>query len=190
MRFPRFIFYLMGLISLPGCSKPKPRDMDIPKPRETEIPKPDKTVIPEEAFNVVLPGEWSRRSEEDGLRIVYSSATGREQLTVSLMPSSQRMTQDLRFATFNRVLELRRQAETDGLAPSAVTMTAPIVSEQVGIHSGRYGGFEAASQRRFSCLLICSSSTVATFYYEAIGRPQNEADARASSILDSARLTK
>jgi hypothetical protein len=69
-------------------------------------------------------------------------------------------------------------------------MTAPTISEQSGIHSGRYSGFERASGRRFSCLVYCSSSLVATFYYEAIGLPQNEAEARASAILASARLTE
>ncbi len=69
-------------------------------------------------------------------------------------------------------------------------MTAPSLSEKSGIHSGRYSGYEPASQRRFTCLLFCSSSLVATFYYEAIGLPQNDADERANAILASARLTE
>jgi hypothetical protein len=164
----------MGFFSLFGCSKRKPKE----------------TTTSEKAFSIALPGEWSRRSEDGGSRIVFSSSTSREQLTVSLIPSSQRMDTEQRLLTFNRVLELRRQAETHGLASSAVTMTAPTVSERSGIHSAHYGGFESVSQRRFSCLLFCSSSLVATFYYEAIGLSQSDAEGRASAILDSAKLTE
>ena len=172
VKTPSSVFLVIGFLSLFGCSKPKD------------------TPISENAFSILLPGQWSRRSEEGGSRIVFSSSTGREQLTVSLMPSSERMTPELRLSTFNRVLELRQQAESDGLAPSAITMTAPTVSEQSGIHSGRYSGFESASHRHFSCLLFCSSSLVATFYYEAIGLPQSEAEGRAKAILNSAKLTE
>ena len=164
----------MGLLSLFGCSKPKAKA----------------TAISEKAFSISLPGEWSRRSEDGGSRLVFSSSTSREQLTVSLIPSSHRMEPEQQLSTFNRVLELRQQAETHGLSPSAVTMTTPTVSGQSGIHSGRYSGSDLSAQRRFTCLLFCSSSLVATFYYEAIGLPQNEAEERASAILASVKLTE
>jgi len=164
----------MGLLSLFGCSKPKPNE----------------TAISEKAFSVTLPGEWSRRSEDDGSRIVFKSSSGREQLTVSLIFWSHRREPEQRLSNFNRVLELRQQAEIHEFAPSAITMTAPVVTEQSGIHAGRYSGSEPAAQRRFNCLLLCSSSLVATFYYEAVGLPQSEAEERASAILASAKLTE
>ena len=162
----------MGILSFFGCSKAGPKE----------------TAISQRGFSIALPGEWSRRSEEGGSRLVFSSSASREQLTVSLMPSSHRMEPEQRLSRFNRVLDLRRQSETQGLDPSAVTMTASTIMEESGIHSARYSGFEPSSQRRFTCLLCCSSSLVATFYYEAIGLPQSQAEERASAILASAKL--
>ncbi|WP_265594203.1 hypothetical protein [Haloferula sp. BvORR071] len=188
MRTTNFIFLLMGILSIFGCSKPKPKETTVSQ-KETTISKKE-TAVFEKAFGITLPGEWSRRSEDGGSRIVFSSSATHEQLTVSLMPSSTRMDPALRLSTFNQVMELRRQAETHGLPPSAIKMTAPSVSEMSGIHSGRYSGSEPASQRRFTCLLFCSSSLVATFYYEAIGLPQSEADERANAILGSAKLNE
>src|SRR5262249_39598447 len=133
-------------------------------------------------------GEWSRRATADGAGLVLRSSTGREQVTISVMSSSKRMDSAVQSSTLNRLLEHRRQAESRG-ADTAVTMTESALSETAGTHTARFSGFEPAAQRRFSCLLACGSSVAITFYYEAVGLSEQEADSRARLILDSVRVS-
>jgi hypothetical protein len=137
----------------------------------------------EGVFSVTLPGHWTRLPPSDGARWTYRSE--REQLTVSLMSSTHRMSDDEQISTIERVTELRRRAETETLGIAGVTMTETTFAESGGVHAARFGGVESASQRRFHCLLLCSSCSVTVFYYEAIGMTQQEADSRARPIFNS-----
>jgi hypothetical protein len=143
------------------------------------------TAIDERAFRLTLPGQWSRQPSSDATRWSYRSDTGRDQLTVSLLSSTKRMSTDEQFATLKRLTELRRRAETDTPGVSGITMTDTTFAESAGVHAARFGGVESGSQRRFSCLLLCSPSAVTVFYYEAIGLTEQESDARARAILNS-----
>jgi hypothetical protein len=77
---------------------------------------------------------------------------------------------------------LRRKAEAE---VSGIVMTNTTFGESRGVFAARFAGFESASQRRFNCLLLCSQSGVTTFYYEALGMTEQEADARAKPVFNS-----
>jgi hypothetical protein len=140
----------------------------------------------EGAFSVTLPGHWSRLPPSDGTRWTYRS--DREQLTVSIMRSTHRMSENEQTATIRRVTELRRRAETETPGVAGVTMTDTTFAESGGVHAARFGGFESAPQRRFHCLLLCSQSGVTVFYYEVIGMTQQDSDSRARAIFNSAAV--
>jgi len=143
------------------------------------------TAIDERVFRLTLPGQWTRQPSSDATRWTYRSDTGRDQVTVSLLSFTHRMSADEQLATLKRVTELRRRAETDTPGVSGVTMTDTTFAESGGVHAARYGGIESGSHRRFSCLLLCSPSAVTIFYYEAIGLTDQESDARARAIFNS-----
>jgi hypothetical protein len=120
--------------------------------------KPKDTAIDERIFRLTLPGHWSRQPPSDATRWTYRSDTGRDQLTISLLSSTNRMSAHEQLATLQRVTELRRRAETDTPGVSGVAMTAATFAESGGVQTARFGGIESGTQRRFSCLLLCSSS--------------------------------
>ena len=95
------------------------------------------------------------------------------------------MTQDKQAATLRRVAELRHKAEEDVVGSAGLTMTEVTFARSGEVHAGRYGGVEAATQRHFHCLLLCSPSAVTVFYYEAFGLSPEETESRARAIFNS-----
>ncbi len=146
---------------------------------------PQYTAIDERMFHLSLPGNWSCQPSSDGTRWTYRSDIGFDQLTVSLVSSTKPLSVDEQFETLKRVTELRRRAETETPGVSGVTLTETTFTESGGVQSARFGGIESGTQRRFSCLLLCSPSGVTVFYYEAIGLSQQESDVRARVIFNS-----
>lgn len=143
------------------------------------------TAIDERIFRITLPGHWNCQPSSDPTRWTYRSDIGDDQLTVSRLSSIKRLSTDEQIATLKRVTELRRRAETETPGISGVTMTDTTLAESGGVQAARFGGFQSGTQRRFSCLLLCSSSGVTVFYYEAIGLTEQESDARARAIFNS-----
>jgi hypothetical protein len=90
--------------------------------------------------------------------------------------------------TLERVTVLRREAEMKIPNADTTAITETTFAESGGVFAARFGGFERGAQRRFHCLLLCGQSGVVTFYYEAIGKTEQETDSRARPIFNSARI--
>jgi len=148
--------------------------------------KPKDTTIDEHVFSLILPGPWSRQPSPDPTRWTYASQSGLEQLTVSVFSSTQPMSADEQHETLKDVLVVRRRAEEE--AASGTTMTDTTLTEVGGVPGARYDGFHSSARRRLSCLLLCSSTAVTVFYYEALDLTEQEAASRAEAILGSVRV--
>jgi hypothetical protein len=146
--------------------------------------KPTDTPINEPAFHLTLPGQWSSKPSSDPTRWVYHTGNG-EELTVSILGLKSGMSADERSKMFKRLAELRKHADSATPGLTAVTTTETTFGESGGILAARYGGTEPAVHRRFMCLMLGSTSTFTVFYYEAVGLPQSETDARAKTIMNS-----
>jgi len=138
-------------------------------------------VVDEGFFKFVLPGLWS--SLFDGERWTYSSDS--ERLTVSVLSSAHLMTGNEQVDTLRRVIESRQKAEKDAVGDGELAMTEATHARTGDTYAARYAGFEAATQRHFNCLLLCSHSAVTVFYYEAIGLSEAEAESQARAIFNS-----
>jgi hypothetical protein len=138
-------------------------------------------VVDEGFFKLVLPGLWG--SLFDGERWTYDGSN--EQLTVSVMPSDHRMADDEQAGVLRRVAELRQKAEEDTVGSAGLRMTDATFARSGAVHAARYAGVEAATQRHFHCLSLCSPSAVTVFYYESLGMSQEEAESRAKVIFNS-----
>jgi len=66
--------------------------------------EPKDTAIDEGVFRLTLPGHWSRQPSTDATRWTYRSDTGRDQLTVSLLSSTHRLSTDEQLATSSALL--------------------------------------------------------------------------------------
>lgn len=150
---------------------------------------PRYTAIDERIFRLTLPGHWSCQPSSDGMRWTYRSDIGFDQLTVSLLSSTERLSTDEQLVTLKRVTELRQRAETETHGVSGVTMTDTTFVELEGVQAARFDGIESDTKRHFSCLLLYSPSGVIVFYYEAIGLSQQESDVRARVIFNSVKVS-
>ena len=148
------------------------------------------TEVSEDAFHLTLPGKWTTEEAADSARWNYRSEDGREGLTVSLMTSKDRMNPEKQRGTLNRMAELHRKVVTKVFGPAALTMYDTTFGETNGVMAARYGGTETATHRRFHSLLLCSPLAVTVFFYEAVGLPEKEADARAKAIMNSIAVPK
>jgi len=146
--------------------------------------KPKETVIDERAFRFTLPGQWSREPSSDPTRWSYQNDHG-EYLTVSLLGFSSGMGAEERSKVFNRLVEMRKHAETALPGFTAVTTTQTTFGESGGILAARYSGIQSAVHRRFTCLMLGSSSAFTVFYYEAVGLSKTQSEARAKAIMNS-----
>lgn len=152
--------------------------------------QPTHTTVDEHIFRATLPGHWSRQASNDPARWSYGSDTGRDQLTVSLLSSTHPLSRDEQIATLKRVVELRRRAEAETPGVSGVTMTGTAFAEQGGVQAARFSGVEAATKRRFYCLLLCNTSAATVFYYETVDLDESKSEARARAIFNSIAVSR
>ncbi len=75
--------------------------------------KPKDTIVDDRAFHIVLPGRWMRKPSADPTRWVYRSEDGDEQVTISVLSATHQLDANERSMGFQRILELRRRAETE-----------------------------------------------------------------------------
>ncbi len=164
--FAGLVFPVVVALSMSGKSKPK------------------ETVIDERAFRFTLPGQWSREPSSDPTRWAYQSDHG-DYLTVSLLGFFSGMGAEERSKAFNRLVEMRKLAETALPGLTAVTTTQTTFGESGGILAARYSGIQSAVHRRFTCLMLGSSSAFTAFYYEAVGLTKTQSEDRAKTIMNS-----
>jgi len=121
---------------------------------------------------------------------VYRCQTVQEQVTVSLMGTEHPMSADEQSTTLHAYLEHRRQAELHDSDESQVVLSDVSSGQSSGTLAARYSGFQPATERRFVCLVLCSGSLIGTFYYEALGAPEEQAEARAKTIFNSVGISR
>ena len=152
--------------------------------------KPKDSAIDERVFSFTLPVHWTRQPSSDPTRWTYGSDSGREQLTVSLLRTKQPMSADAQDKTLKEVTDVRRRAESAPPGASGVTLTDTTFTEVEGVPAARYDGIQSNAGRRFSCLLLCSSSAVTVFYYEALDMTEQEANSRAKAVFNLVRVPR
>jgi len=133
---------------------------------------------------MVLPGEWTRQPSSDLTRWSYASRNA-ERLTVSFIRLPPEQEAEERSKTFDRLVELRKKAETALPELSPITTTETNFGESGGILAARYAGVEPAAKRRFFCLMLGSSQAFTVFYYEAVGLTEVQSEARAKTIMNT-----
>lgn len=143
------------------------------------------TKITEVAFQLTLPGEWSAIPSNDAARWTYASKDGHENLTVSIFGDLSKMSPEEKSSSFRKIVGIRQKAETKFRGSESVEVSDPTFGESDGVLAARYLGVDRARRSRFHCLLLASSLTVTTFYYEALDFSESEAEAHAKEIFNS-----
>src|SRR5690606_24724378 len=115
------------------------------------------------AFNVTVPDDWQDDSDDRG--IVLVSGDGQDTLTVSIMRFADGITKDQAMSTFRDYLEDRRNSEMKK-AGDQLKLTDTEIKDEGTYMFSRFGGFDAATNRRFVTLVTAEKGKLLSFHLE------------------------
>jgi len=119
------------------------------------------------AFEFLVPDGWAfLESESQPDRVVFQSADGQNRLTLSVMDLQRELTDDEAHASFVRLVEHRRTAES--LPSSQIHLTDYQITGGDGYLYTKWGGREAQADRRTATLVTIESKKIFTLYVESI----------------------
>jgi hypothetical protein len=146
------------------------------------------TEVSEQAFHMLLPGEWNRFYDEAASR--WNFTTEKEQITVSLMSAKRNLADSERHALLTRLLDLRRQAERE-VTEGKLVLSDNTWERKGEVYMARYQGEDPTPPKRlFMCLAVLNRTTVGLFYYEAINLSSEDFATRGRAALDSVVLNE
>lgn len=148
------------------------------------------TEVTEALYSLQLPGRWhlERSSEEAEQRWVTDA--GAEQVSIDVRLAPRPLDEAARDRLLARVVDARRKAEREAAGRDTLRLGQVTRSRRAGWRVAHYDGEVGTPARRFSCLAIVSASTVAVFYYEAVGLDDAAAQARRNAVFDSVALAE
>jgi len=139
------------------------------------------TEINERYFSVMLPGTWHRiEAEGDDDLWVYGAEDSRERLSVSVMLTQEKQSDDQVQVLFEQFCKSRREAERG--ATDGVTLTDVSVTRVDGATTGFYAGEDEAG-RRLANFVIVNRAGIANFCHEAFGLEAEAFADRSYEIL-------
>ncbi len=122
------------------------------------------TIIEEDFFKLTLPGEWEKISGPDPF--VYFNSNDKEALTITIFGRSPDDNEIDRSVEFQRLAELRQQAEKD-MGDSLDTFSTIVYAEQ---GETLVASFTASNPDfQSSTLMLGVENYIAQFFYEGHG---------------------
>lgn len=147
------------------------------------------TTVEEALFALELPGAWeSEPVDEHGWR--YVLAGGGEQLLVDARLAAAPLTEAEQRELIDRLVGARRTAEREAADGAKLRLGQVDVERRGAWLFALYDGDTAEGERRFACLAVVGRSSLATFYYEAVGLDAEAFLARRKLIFDAVALAE
>jgi len=140
------------------------------------------TTINEEFFRLVLPGKWLliEKSKDENLW-VYQSKSGKEQISVSILPYSKTPSHSEKKQFLEDYINIRKDREL------AITKyAAKIFNEKIKEYPTGYGysyDMDGPGNRKVSNKAISNSFGIGNFYYESLGLSQKEFENSKGNIF-------
>jgi hypothetical protein len=144
------------------------------------------TGVEEKGFAVRLPGRWN--SVAEGASVAYRSQDGREQLTVTAMPSNVKMSKAQRAETVRALVKHRRAAEEKELGSASAE--APTFREAGTLARGGYLGEFPTAGRRLATFVVASPKGAWVFFLESAERSPAAFRTQARALMATVRVDR
>lgn len=133
-------------------------------------------------FEFLVPDDWRfLESESQPDRVVFESADSRNRLTLSIMYLQRDLIGQQARAILSRVVEHRRTAETRSF--SEVRLSHCQITGSDGHCYAKWGGRDAASNRRTGTLVTMENSKLFVLFVESIGTSDEVLNAVADQVF-------
>lgn len=158
-------------------------------PVEERTPEQGTTPVEETLFALELPGKWKAETVDE-YTWRYVADGGAEQLTVDARVAAGPIAEEEQRPLVDRLVSARRTAEREAAGQSSLRLGQVNVGRRAHWTVAHYEGETQSGERRFACLVLVSGSSLATFYYEAVGLEESEFLARRKQVFDSISLAE
>jgi hypothetical protein len=139
------------------------------------------------AFNVTVPPDWQDDTAPEDRNITLVSEDGKDKLFITIMRFADGITKDQAMTTFQHYLEERRNAEMKK-SGDQMKLTDVDIKDEGEFMFSRYGGFDAATNRRFVTLITAEKGKLLNFQLETEDTSDEYVNQLSSTIFESVEV--
>lgn len=139
------------------------------------------------SFHVEVPAGWKQLPGSTPTRALYQSPDAHEQLTVSVLRMAVPASGDEQLEILKKVVRDHQEAARKMYDADALTFSDTNFGETRGQAWARYAGLVPPNHHIWTVIRF-GPGTIAVFFVEATGAPEQAASEHAKAILDSATV--